>query len=135
MCAERVRKRQVPALHVITAHRLNYGEIKDPAKMTDSRMALVRRGLGAGNANANAQTQASNKARCGPHVCTGGSSSSGVRWLRHTLRHAVDLELEGDGRLCTPGARTRHVQSYVSVQRASLKQIPSTRWSINGWMQ
>ena len=41
---------------------LNYGEIKDTAKMTDSRMALFRRGLGSGKASANAQRQASNEA-------------------------------------------------------------------------
>ena len=61
---------------MITAHRLNYGEIKDPAKMTDSRMALVRRGLGAGNANANAQRQASKKARCGTQVCTAAAAAA-----------------------------------------------------------
>ena len=48
---------------------LNYGEIKDTAKMTDSRMALFRRGLGSGKASANAQRQASNEAvRGASHV-------------------------------------------------------------------
>ena len=86
-----------------------YGEIKDPAKVTYSGLALTSRGLGFKGANANSQagkhSGGRKAAQC--YACAAAAACERVS----PCDDAVEQQLEDDGGLRTIGARTRVVRS------------------------
>ena len=107
ICARMFESRRVKRVDLRTLH---YGKSEDPAKMAYSRMALIRRGLGAKPANSNSHARV-RRAGC-RSASAQASSAAAVRARQRTpCDQAVeDEELGEEGRHRTLGARTRAVR-------------------------
>ena len=90
-----------------------YGEIKDPAKMTNAKIDLVKRGLGAKRAHAKSQSvkmmvgrvcvQAGALGRC---VCTRAAQRTLSRLVEARISKFRDLR-ERESNAAPPGSCTR----------------------------